>query len=74
MAFVSSSNNNNSSTNKAVSTAQAVNTANGVFSANTQVNAANIKNLSDALIRAFLDKEGPNYALMAYSSSSSDSE
>ncbi|GKB51382.1 ribonuclease H-like domain-containing protein [Tanacetum coccineum] len=45
MAFVSSSNNNNSSTN---SIAQAVNTANGVFAANTQVNAANINNLSDA--------------------------
>ncbi|GKC09659.1 hypothetical protein Tco_1001269, partial [Tanacetum coccineum] len=42
MAFVSSSNNNNSKTNGAVSTAQAVNTANGVFAANTKVNAANI--------------------------------
>ncbi|GJT13479.1 hypothetical protein Tco_0860521 [Tanacetum coccineum] len=37
MAFVSSSNNNNSSTNRAVSTAQAINTANGVSAANTQV-------------------------------------
>ncbi|GJT75840.1 ribonuclease H-like domain-containing protein [Tanacetum coccineum] len=54
MAFVSSSNNNNSSTNGAVSTAQAVNTANGVSSANTQVNASNIDNLSDVVICAFL--------------------
>ncbi|GKF70974.1 ribonuclease H-like domain-containing protein, partial [Tanacetum coccineum] len=50
MAFVSSLNNNNSITNRAVSTAQAVNTANGVSTANTQVNAANIDNLSDAVI------------------------
>ncbi|GJY67525.1 hypothetical protein Tco_0469763 [Tanacetum coccineum] len=35
IAFVSSSNNNNSSTNGAVSTAQAINTANGVSAANT---------------------------------------
>ncbi|GKF90489.1 hypothetical protein Tco_0274190, partial [Tanacetum coccineum] len=35
MAFVSSSNNNNSRTNGAVSTAQAVNTATGVSAANT---------------------------------------
>ncbi|GJU19829.1 hypothetical protein Tco_1153171 [Tanacetum coccineum] len=100
MAFVSSSNNNNSSTNGAVSTTQAVNTANGVSAANTQVNAANIDNLSDAVICAALIvpvetststalvtcdglggydwsdqvEEGPNYALMAYSSSSSDLE
>ncbi|GJV65338.1 ribonuclease H-like domain-containing protein [Tanacetum coccineum] len=47
MAFVSSSNNNNCSTNRAVSTAQAINTANGVFAANTQVNAANIDKLND---------------------------
>ncbi|GKG16709.1 hypothetical protein Tco_0361666, partial [Tanacetum coccineum] len=44
------SNNNNSSTNGAVSTAEAVNTTNGVSAANTQVNAANIDNLSDAVI------------------------
>ncbi|GJU73438.1 hypothetical protein Tco_1264843 [Tanacetum coccineum] len=50
MAFVSSSNNNNSSTNGAVSTAQVVNTANGVSATNTQVNAANIENLSDVVI------------------------
>ncbi|GKB47630.1 putative ribonuclease H-like domain-containing protein [Tanacetum coccineum] len=50
MAFVSSSNNSNSSTNGAVRTTQAVNTANGVSAANTQVNASNIKNLSDAVI------------------------
>ncbi|GJR56299.1 putative ribonuclease H-like domain-containing protein [Tanacetum coccineum] len=129
MAFVSSSNNNTSSTNEAVNTAHEVSTA------STQVNAANstnIDNLSDAVIydmeemdlrwqmamltmraRRFLknigrkltvngnetigfDKskvecynchkrghfarefinieEGPNYALMAFSSSSPDSE
>ncbi|GKC74592.1 ribonuclease H-like domain-containing protein [Tanacetum coccineum] len=50
MAFVSSSNYNNSSTNGAVSTAQAVNIANGVSAANTQVNASNIDNLSDVVI------------------------
>ncbi|GKE99192.1 ribonuclease H-like domain-containing protein [Tanacetum coccineum] len=50
MAFVSSSNNNNSSTNGAVSTTQEINTANGVSATNTQVNAANIDNLSDAVI------------------------
>ncbi|GJR84797.1 ribonuclease H-like domain-containing protein [Tanacetum coccineum] len=47
MAFVSSSNNNTSSTN------EAVNTAHGVSTASTQVNAANstnIDNLSDAII------------------------
>ncbi|GJS00775.1 hypothetical protein Tco_0317283 [Tanacetum coccineum] len=47
MAFVSSSNNNTSSTN------EAVNTAYEVFTASTQVNAAystNIDNLSDAVI------------------------
>nr|GEY17849.1 hypothetical protein [Tanacetum cinerariifolium] len=70
MAFVSSSNNNTSSTNGAVNTAQAVNTAHGVSTASTQVNAAystNIDNLSNA-------EKGPNYALMAFSSSSTDSE
>ncbi|GKE47820.1 putative ribonuclease H-like domain-containing protein [Tanacetum coccineum] len=54
MTFVSSSNSNNSSTNRAVSTAQAVNTASGVSAANTQVNVANIENLSDVVICAFL--------------------
>ncbi|GJU52317.1 hypothetical protein Tco_1226031 [Tanacetum coccineum] len=79
MAFVSSSNNNTNSTN------EAVNTAHGVSTASTQVNAANftnIDNLSDAVICSFLAsqpisdqaEEGPNYALMAFSSSSSDSE
>ncbi|GJR01334.1 hypothetical protein Tco_0524318 [Tanacetum coccineum] len=56
MAFVSSSNNNTSSTNGAVNTAQAVNTAHGVSTASTQVNDAystNIDNLSDAVICAF---------------------
>ncbi|GKC49034.1 ribonuclease H-like domain-containing protein, partial [Tanacetum coccineum] len=50
MAFVSSSNNNSSSTN------QAVNTAHGVSTASTQVNVAhstNIDNLSDVVICAF---------------------
>ncbi|GJW22870.1 hypothetical protein Tco_0033492 [Tanacetum coccineum] len=65
MAFVSSSNNNNSSTNGAVSTAQAVNTANGVSAANTQVNAANIDNLSDAVICAFLASQ-PNNPQLAH--------
>ncbi|GJU35585.1 putative ribonuclease H-like domain-containing protein [Tanacetum coccineum] len=62
MAFVSSSNNNNSNTN---STAQVVNTANGVFAANTQVNAANIDNLSDAVICAFLASQ-PNNPQLAH--------
>ncbi|GKE56823.1 hypothetical protein Tco_1496008, partial [Tanacetum coccineum] len=65
MAFVSSLNNNNSSTNGAVSTAQAVNTANGVFAANTQVNASNIDNLSDAIICAFLSSQ-PNNPQLAH--------
>ncbi|GJX81574.1 ribonuclease H-like domain-containing protein [Tanacetum coccineum] len=50
MAFVSSSNNNTSSTN------EAVNTAHGVSTASTQVNAANftnVDNLNDAVICAF---------------------
>ncbi|GKF77709.1 hypothetical protein Tco_0230179, partial [Tanacetum coccineum] len=50
MAFVSSSNNNTSSTN------EAVNTAHGVSTASTQVNASNstyIDNLSDVVICAF---------------------
>ncbi|GJW47947.1 ribonuclease H-like domain-containing protein [Tanacetum coccineum] len=131
MAFVSSSNNNTSSTN------EAVNTAHGVSTASTQVNSSNstnIDNLSDVVIcalfasqpnspqlvhedlqqihlddmeemdlrwqmtiltmraRRFLKntgrkltvnsnetmsgqaEEGPNYALVAFSSSSSDSE
>ncbi|GJS16293.1 putative ribonuclease H-like domain-containing protein [Tanacetum coccineum] len=65
MAFVSSSNNNNGSTNRAVSTAQAVNTANEVFAINTQVNAANIDNLSDAVICAFLASQ-PNNPQLAH--------
>nr|GEX47490.1 ribonuclease H-like domain-containing protein [Tanacetum cinerariifolium] len=55
MAFVSSS--NNKSTNGAVNTAQVVNTANGVFTAGTQVNNANIDNLSDAVICAILSSQ-----------------
>nr|GEU93235.1 hypothetical protein [Tanacetum cinerariifolium] len=73
MAFVSSSNNNTSSTNGAVNTAQAVNTAHGVSIVSTQVNSAystDIDNLSDS-DRA---DEGPNYALNAFSSLSSDSK
>ncbi|GJT76224.1 hypothetical protein Tco_1042949 [Tanacetum coccineum] len=56
MDFVSSSNNNTSSTN------EAINTAHGVSTASTQVNAANftnIDNLSDAVICAFFDSQ-PN--------------
>ncbi|GJU00196.1 retrovirus-related pol polyprotein from transposon TNT 1-94 [Tanacetum coccineum] len=60
MAFVSSSNNNNSITNGAVSTSQAVNTANRVSTGNTQVNASNIDNLSDAVICAFLASQPNN--------------
>ncbi|GJR00142.1 putative ribonuclease H-like domain-containing protein [Tanacetum coccineum] len=62
MAFVSSSNNNTSSTNRAVNTAQAVNTAHGISTASTQVNDAystNIDNLSDAVIYAFFASQ-PN--------------
>ncbi|GJT77166.1 putative ribonuclease H-like domain-containing protein [Tanacetum coccineum] len=77
------SNNNTSSPNKAV------NAAHGVTTASTQVNAANstnIDNLSDTVISLvscdglggydWSDQveEGPNYALMAYSSLSSDLE
>ncbi|GJR21818.1 ribonuclease H-like domain-containing protein [Tanacetum coccineum] len=56
MAFVSSSNNNTSSTN------EAVNTAHGVSTASTQVNVANstnIDNLSDVVICAFFASQ-PN--------------
>nr|GEU48394.1 hypothetical protein [Tanacetum cinerariifolium] len=52
MAFVSSSSNN--STNGAVNTTHVVNTANGVSTVDTQVNTANIDNLSDDVICAFL--------------------
>nr|GEW04858.1 ribonuclease H-like domain-containing protein [Tanacetum cinerariifolium] len=95
MAFVSSSNNNN--TNGSVNTAQAVNTDLGVSTSGTQVNTTNIDNLSDAVICAFIAsqpgdtllgsvelqkaryqsdqaEEGPNYALMACTSTSSDSK
>nr|GEW70942.1 ribonuclease H-like domain-containing protein [Tanacetum cinerariifolium] len=57
MAFVSLSNNN--SNNRAVNTAQAVNAALGVSTSGTQVNTANIDNLSDAVICAFLASQ-PN--------------
>nr|GFB05218.1 hypothetical protein [Tanacetum cinerariifolium] len=68
MDFVSSSNNNNSSTNGAVNTAQAVNTAHGVSTTSTQVNAAystNIDNLSDAVICAFFASQ-PNSPQLVY--------
>nr|GEW97285.1 putative ribonuclease H-like domain-containing protein [Tanacetum cinerariifolium] len=52
MAFVSSSNNN--CTNGAINTAHLVNTALEVSIAGTQVNTANIDNLSDAVICTFL--------------------
>nr|GEW71224.1 hypothetical protein [Tanacetum cinerariifolium] len=61
----------NSSTNGALNTAQVVNIANGVSISNTQVNAAfsvNIEKLSDS----DQTEEGPNYALMTYTSSTSD--
>ncbi|GJW57478.1 hypothetical protein Tco_0104209 [Tanacetum coccineum] len=56
MAFVSSSNNNTSSTN------EAINTAHGVSTTSTQVNASNftnIDNLSDAVIYSFFASQ-PN--------------
>ncbi|GJY90223.1 reverse transcriptase domain-containing protein, partial [Tanacetum coccineum] len=62
MAFMSSSNNNTSSTNGAVNTAQAVNTAHVVSTVSTQVNAANfinIDNLSDVVICSFFASQ-PN--------------
>ncbi|GJS38998.1 hypothetical protein Tco_0564041 [Tanacetum coccineum] len=65
IAFVSSLNKSNSSTNGAVSTSQAVNTTNGVSAANTQVNASNINNLSDAVICAFLGSQ-PNNPQLAH--------
>ncbi|GKD24092.1 hypothetical protein Tco_1225795 [Tanacetum coccineum] len=57
MAFVSSSNNNTSSTNGAFNTTQAVNTTHGVSTANIQVNvvnSTNIDNLSNAVIYCIL--------------------
>ncbi|GJW35376.1 ribonuclease H-like domain-containing protein [Tanacetum coccineum] len=68
MAFMSSSNNNTSSTNEAVNTAQAVNTAHVVSTASTQVNAANftnIDNLSDAVICSFFASQ-PNSPQLAH--------
>ncbi|GKB74582.1 hypothetical protein Tco_0935994 [Tanacetum coccineum] len=52
-AFMSSSNNNTSSSNNTSSTNNHVNTAYGVSTASTQVNAANIENLSDVVICSF---------------------
>ncbi|GKD50986.1 hypothetical protein Tco_1279962, partial [Tanacetum coccineum] len=63
MDFMSFSNNNNSSTNRAISTAQVVNTVNGISAANTQVNASNIDNLSDDVICAFLACQPNNHQL-----------
>nr|GEY89420.1 hypothetical protein [Tanacetum cinerariifolium] len=59
MAFVSSSNNN--ITNGANNTTQAVNTTIGVSTAGTQVNTANIDNLNDAVICAFLASQPKCY-------------
>ncbi|GJX86016.1 ribonuclease H-like domain-containing protein [Tanacetum coccineum] len=62
MAFVSSSNNNTSSSN------EAVNAAHGVTTARTQVNAANsinIDNLSDVVIFLFFASQ-PNSPQLAY--------
>ncbi|GJX36679.1 hypothetical protein Tco_0248236 [Tanacetum coccineum] len=60
MAFVSSSNNNTSSTNGAFNTTQAVNTTHGVSTANIQVNvvnSTNIDNLSNAVICLFFTSQ-----------------
>nr|GEY10394.1 hypothetical protein [Tanacetum cinerariifolium] len=62
MSFVSSLNNNTSSTNGVVNIAQAVNTAHGISTASTQVNASystNINNLSDVVICSFFTSQ-PN--------------
>ncbi|GJY35271.1 hypothetical protein Tco_0420649, partial [Tanacetum coccineum] len=62
MAFVSSSNNNTSSSN------EAVNVAHGVTTASTQVNApksTNIDNLSDAVICSFFASQ-PNSPQFAH--------
>ncbi|GKG09192.1 ribonuclease H-like domain-containing protein, partial [Tanacetum coccineum] len=62
MAFVSSSNNNTSSSN------EAVNVAHGVTTASTQVNTAystNIDNLSDAVIYSFFASQ-PNNPQLAH--------
>ncbi|GJW23650.1 hypothetical protein Tco_0034272 [Tanacetum coccineum] len=62
MAFVSSSNNNTSSTNEAVNTSHEVSTA------STQVNAANsinIDSLSDVVICAFFASQ-PNSHLLVH--------
>ncbi|GJW89001.1 hypothetical protein Tco_0164341 [Tanacetum coccineum] len=87
MAFVSFSNNNTSSTNEAINTAHGVSTASTQVNA---ANFTNIDNLSDTVIydmeemvnghvdyegmKSDQAEEGPNYALMAFSSSNSDSE
>ncbi|GJV47899.1 putative ribonuclease H-like domain-containing protein [Tanacetum coccineum] len=65
MAFVSSSINNPSSTNKAVNNAQTVKTAHGVSVASTQVNAAHIDNLSDAVICSFFASQPNNPQLIS---------
>nr|GFB88177.1 hypothetical protein [Tanacetum cinerariifolium] len=67
--FVSSLNNN--STNGAINTAQTVNTAIGVSTARTQVNTANIDNLSDAVICAFLASQPSSPQLGVQSSKKS---
>ncbi|GJS19625.1 ribonuclease H-like domain-containing protein [Tanacetum coccineum] len=65
MAFVSSSINNPSITNEAVNTAQTVKTAHGVSPASTQVNAAHIDNLSDAVICSFFASQSNNPQLIS---------
>nr|GEV07997.1 putative zinc finger, CCHC-type [Tanacetum cinerariifolium] len=62
MAFVSSSNNN--STNGAINTAQVINTALRVSTSCTQVNTANIENLSDVVIYAFLASQPSSHQLV----------
>nr|GEX48271.1 putative ribonuclease H-like domain-containing protein [Tanacetum cinerariifolium] len=69
-------------TNEVVNNAQAVNTSNGVSTASTQVNAAlSIDNLTLVSYDGLggydwsdQAEEGPNYALMAYTSSTSNSK
>nr|GEX25774.1 hypothetical protein [Tanacetum cinerariifolium] len=68
IAFVSSSNNNTSSTNGTINTAQAVNTAHRVSTASTQVKASyskNIDNLSDAIIYSFFASQ-PNISQLVH--------
>ncbi|GJZ26465.1 hypothetical protein Tco_0570718 [Tanacetum coccineum] len=81
MAFMSSSNNNTSSTNEAVNTAHGVSTTSTQESSRRSVPVETSTSIAlvscDGLGRydwSDQAKEGPNYALMSYSSSSPDSE